>query len=36
LPPSSPVAPTPPMANFEVDPLPWLSWGHQIIDGGPT
>ncbi|KAM0927092.1 hypothetical protein ACQ4PT_003199 [Festuca glaucescens] len=24
------------MAVFEVDPLPWLPWGHQIIDGGPT
>jgi hypothetical protein len=24
------------MGNFEVDPLPWLPWGHQIIDGGPT
>ncbi|KAM0879664.1 hypothetical protein ACQ4PT_034085 [Festuca glaucescens] len=35
-PPFSSVAPSPPMANFEVDPLPWLPWGHQIIDGGPT
>ncbi|KAK1662872.1 hypothetical protein QYE76_051031 [Lolium multiflorum] len=24
------------MAVFEVDPTPWLPWGHQIIDGGPT
>jgi hypothetical protein len=24
------------MANFEVDPMPWLPWGHHIIDGGPT
>ncbi|KAM0894957.1 hypothetical protein ACQ4PT_024153 [Festuca glaucescens] len=24
------------MVVFEVDPLPWLPWGHQIIDGGPT
>jgi hypothetical protein len=24
------------MANFEVDPLPWLPWGHHVIDGGPT
>ncbi|KAM0868195.1 hypothetical protein ACQ4PT_041499 [Festuca glaucescens] len=24
------------MAVFEVDPLPWLPWGHQVIDGGPT
>jgi hypothetical protein len=24
------------MANFEVDPAPWLPPGHQIIDGGPT
>jgi hypothetical protein len=24
------------MANFEVDPTPWLPWGHHIIDGGPT
>jgi hypothetical protein len=22
------------MVVFEVDPAPWLSWGHQIIDGG--
>jgi hypothetical protein len=22
------------MAVFEVDPAPWLPWGHQIIDGG--
>jgi hypothetical protein len=36
--------PTPPpissspesMVVFEVDPLPWLPWGHQVIDGGPT
>jgi hypothetical protein len=36
--PASPsfVASPPSMANFEVDPLPWLPWGHQIIDGGPT
>ncbi|KAM0884997.1 hypothetical protein ACQ4PT_030635 [Festuca glaucescens] len=24
------------MAVFEVDPTPWLPWGHQVIDGGPT
>jgi hypothetical protein len=24
------------MANFEVDHLPWLPWGHHIIDSGPT
>ena len=24
------------MANYELDPVPWLPWGHQIIDGGPT
>jgi hypothetical protein len=24
------------MANYEVDPTPWLPHGHQIIDGGPT
>ncbi|KAM0894003.1 hypothetical protein ACQ4PT_024742 [Festuca glaucescens] len=24
------------MAVFEVDPMPWLPWGHEIIDGGPT
>ncbi|KAM0900535.1 hypothetical protein ACQ4PT_020580 [Festuca glaucescens] len=24
------------MANFEVDPKPWLPWGHQVIYGGPT
>ncbi|KAM0870932.1 hypothetical protein ACQ4PT_039719 [Festuca glaucescens] len=24
------------MAVFEVDPMPWLPWGHQVIDGGPT
>jgi hypothetical protein len=24
------------MANFELDPAPWLPWGHHIIDGGPT
>ncbi|KAM0912257.1 hypothetical protein ACQ4PT_012946 [Festuca glaucescens] len=24
------------MANFEVDPTPWVPWGHQVIDGGPT
>jgi hypothetical protein len=23
------------MANFEVDPMPSLLWGHHIIDGGP-
>jgi hypothetical protein len=27
---------TPEMAVFEVDPLSWLCWGHEIIDGGPT
>ncbi|KAM0895253.1 hypothetical protein ACQ4PT_023971 [Festuca glaucescens] len=40
LPPPSPVLLTPiqaeSMAVFEVDPLPWLPWGHQVIDGGPT
>jgi hypothetical protein len=35
-PPSSSSAPPPPMANFEVDPAPWVPWGHQVIDGGPT
>jgi hypothetical protein len=25
-----------PMATFEIDPFPWLPWGHQIIDGGVT
>jgi hypothetical protein len=25
-----------PMANFELDPAPWLPWGHHVIDGGPT
>jgi hypothetical protein len=24
------------MAVFQVDPAPWLPWGHQVIDGGPT
>jgi hypothetical protein len=24
------------MAVFEVNPLPWVPWGHQIIDGGAT
>jgi hypothetical protein len=24
------------MAVFEADPLPWLPWGHQVIDGIPT
>jgi hypothetical protein len=24
------------MAVFEVDPTPWLPWGHQVIDGGNT
>jgi hypothetical protein len=24
------------MANFELDPTPWLPWGHDIIGGGPT
>jgi hypothetical protein len=24
------------MAVFEVDPTPWLPWGHQVIDGGGT
>jgi hypothetical protein len=38
---TSSAAPSPPapsvsaMAVFEVDPTPWLPWGHQIIDGGP-
>jgi hypothetical protein len=22
------------MAVFELDPTPWLPWGHQVIDGG--
>jgi hypothetical protein len=29
-----PISPPPteqPMANFEVDPTPWLPWGHHII-----
>jgi hypothetical protein len=24
------------MVNFEVEPTPWLPWGHHVIDGGPT
>jgi hypothetical protein len=24
------------MAVFELDPNPWLPWGHQVIDGGGT
>jgi hypothetical protein len=24
------------MAVFEVEPTPWLPWGHQVIDGGNT
>jgi hypothetical protein len=24
------------MAVFELDPTPWLPWGHQVIDGGDT
>jgi hypothetical protein len=24
------------MAVFELDPTPWLPWGHQVIDGGGT
>jgi hypothetical protein len=24
------------MAVFEVDPTPWLPWGHQVLDGGAT
>jgi hypothetical protein len=24
------------MAVFELDPTPWLPWGHQVIDGGVT
>jgi hypothetical protein len=24
------------MAVFELDPTPWLPWGHELIDGGPT
>jgi hypothetical protein len=24
------------MAVFEVDPTPWLPWGHHVIDGGDT
>jgi hypothetical protein len=24
------------LAVFEVDPTPWLPWGHHIIDGGAT
>jgi hypothetical protein len=41
-PPSTPPPPQPPeiepdpMAVFELDPTPWLPWGHQIIDGGDT
>ncbi|KAK1649168.1 hypothetical protein QYE76_066973 [Lolium multiflorum] len=35
-PPLTPPSCHPPMANFEVDPTPWLPHGHQIIDGGPT
>jgi hypothetical protein len=35
-PPPSSVTPSSPMANFEVDPMPWVPWGHQVIDGGPT
>jgi hypothetical protein len=35
--PPPPPAPDPEsMANFELDPTPWLPWGHHIIDGGPT
>jgi hypothetical protein len=38
--PPDPVASSPSsaetMAVFEVDPVPWLPWGHQVIDGGPT
>jgi hypothetical protein len=37
---SSPVSASPSysqaMAVFEVDPTPWVPWGHEIIDGGPT
>jgi hypothetical protein len=35
----NPISPPPTeqtMANFEVDPTPWLLWGHHVIDGGPT
>jgi hypothetical protein len=42
----SPLPPTPPppdlvkdchpMVVFELDPTPWLPWGHQVIDGGAT
>jgi hypothetical protein len=36
VPPTMPLREVP-MANFEVNPMPWLSWGHHIIDGGgPT
>ncbi|KAK1618561.1 hypothetical protein QYE76_024078 [Lolium multiflorum] len=31
---SSPSSPA--MAVFELDPTPWLPWGHELIDGGPT
>jgi hypothetical protein len=24
------------MAVFELDPTPWLPWGHQVIDDGDT
>jgi hypothetical protein len=27
---------SPAMAVLEVDPTPWLPWGHELIDGGPT
>ncbi|KAM0838927.1 hypothetical protein ACQ4PT_060651 [Festuca glaucescens] len=44
VPPPPPLESSPPppgpdpsaMANFELDPTPWLPWGHHIIDGGPT
>ncbi|KAM0868987.1 hypothetical protein ACQ4PT_040951 [Festuca glaucescens] len=33
-PPQTQLNPT--MANFELDPTPWIPQGHQIIDGGPN
>ncbi|KAK1684712.1 hypothetical protein QYE76_045560 [Lolium multiflorum] len=29
-------AASPGMAVYELDPMPWLPLGHEIIDGGPT
>jgi hypothetical protein len=36
MPPSTCVITPTPMVNFEVDPTPWVPWGHQAIYGGPT